>query len=77
MSDPSPTPVATINRQTYTIGRAGSGTPEEGYKVEFTTAGGVTGQVFVPMSQYTPANVNAAVKAHALVLDQVQTTPVV
>lgn len=77
MSDTTPKPVATITRQTYTVSRGNGGAPEEGYKVEFTTDGGVAGQVFVPMSQYTAANVTAAVKAHALVLDQVQATPVV
>lgn len=77
MTDTTAKPVATITRQTYSIGRSAGGQPEEGYKVEFQTAGGVAGQVFVPLSQYTADGVNAAVKAQATVLDSVQGMPVV
>lgn len=61
-----------IDAQMETVGIGPDQRPTSGYKVMFTTREGVSGSVFVPMSSYSPANVKAAVAAHAAQLDEVQ-----
>lgn len=62
----------TVDSQTRTVGKGPDGKLTSGYEIAFTTRGGVQGVVFVPASLYTVANVQAAIGAHALELDQVQ-----
>jgi len=61
-----------VTGQQEQVGLNSRGQAENGYRVSFTTGGGVDGSVFVPISQYTPDNVKAAIVAHASQLDQVQ-----
>lgn len=49
----------------------GAGQVIDGYQVTFRTGGGHTGSVFVPMAQYTPDNVKAAIQAQADLLDTI------
>ena len=42
-----------------------------GFRVLFTTGKGQKGSVFVPLAQYNPVNVRAAVASHANQLDAV------
>lgn len=49
----------------------GAGQVQEGYVITFLTGKGHTGQVFVPNSSYTPANVAEAIQAQADLLDAV------
>lgn len=42
-----------------------------GYRVYFRTNAGHAGSVFVPRTQYSPANVRTIIAAHADELDQV------
>lgn len=67
---PTSAPVATITEQTRGWGRDPNGQPSQGYEVAYTTTKGQKGTVFVADSQYTTANVKAAVKAAATTVDE-------
>lgn len=58
--------------QQETVDRGPDGKLTSGYKVMFTTAGGVQGWVFVPRSMYSVNSVRAAIAVHARELDAVQ-----
>lgn len=60
-----------VTGQQRTTGLDSAGRPVAGYEVQFQTAKGVNGHVFVPDSMYTPGNVRAAVAAKAGVMDEV------
>lgn len=49
------------------------GTPTQGVRVYYTTGTGQSGNVFVPMTSYTPDGVAAAVAAAAATMDAVGT----
>jgi hypothetical protein len=48
-----------------------NGRAEQGWRVTFTTGDGTQGSVFLPLAEYTPDNVAAAITAQAAVLDAV------
>lgn len=58
--------------QQETTGPGQDGRLQPGYKITFTTAGGVRGSVFVEQARYSAANVRAAIAQHARELDEVQ-----
>lgn len=60
-----------ITGQVEVPGPGPDGRLTDGYRVSFRTQGGTNATVFVPRAQYTPANVAAAIAAHAYQLDQV------
>lgn len=60
-----------ITDQVQTTEVDAQGRVVRGYRVSFQTGKGALGSVFVPESQYLPANVIAAVTAAANQLDQV------
>lgn len=49
------------------------GTPTQGVRVYYMTGTGQSGNVFVPMAQYTPDGVTAAVSAAAATMDAIGT----
>lgn len=59
----------TAQQETFATGPAGR--VEKVVRVMFTTGKGTTASVDVPMNQYNPANVRAAVAAYAAQLDEV------
>lgn len=62
----------TVTSQQQTMQLDTNGRPTQGYAVYFTTGLGVNGSVFIPLAQYNPVNVRAAIAAHAHQLDLVQ-----
>jgi hypothetical protein len=46
-----------VTSQTETTEQDGTGQIKTGYRIYFTTTGGQTGSVFVPMAQYTNVDV--------------------
>lgn len=56
----------------YKVAPDQSGALKPGQEVTFTTQYGEVGTVFLPDSQFNVANVQAAVAAKALVMDQVR-----
>ena len=60
----------TVTNQRQTT-RLNGGTFQDVMEVTFQTATGATGSVTLPLSQYTPANVKAAIEARVQVLDEV------
>lgn len=50
-----------------------NGRIQQGWRVSFITGNGVNGSVWVPLVQYTPANVAAAITPVAAQLDAVYT----
>lgn len=61
-----------VTGQTEVMQPGPGGTVVDGYKVSFTTQGGVEASVFIPRSLYTPDNVRASIAAAAHQLDLVQ-----
>lgn len=61
-----------VTTQSETLERDDAGNVTRGYRVVFRTAKGATGSVFLPLAQYNPSNVRAAIAAMAHQLDQVQ-----
>ena len=61
----------TVTGQTEVPGPGPDGRLTDGYRISFTTASGTNATVFIPRAQYTPANVAAAIAAHAHQLEQV------
>lgn len=61
----------TITGQTETTDLNDSGMYVPGVKVQFVTARGVRGSVFVPTADYTAENVRKLVTARALVADEI------
>lgn len=60
-----------ITGQQRTVEPGPNNTVIPGYRVEFKTAKGSIGSVFVPESQYTTANVVAAVRGLGAEMDKV------
>lgn len=58
--------------QQETVDEGPSGSIVRGMRVYFRTGKQLRGSVFIPINQYTPTNVRAAVAALAAQLDQVQ-----
>lgn len=65
------TAVATITGQTRGYGQNAQGQAVQGYSVQFDTAGGQKGEVFIPDSQYNRASVHAAVRERAQEMDSI------
>lgn len=59
-----------VNAQTPTVSAVGQSVMQ-GWNIDFTTAAGHQGRVFVPVTQYNPDNVRALVNAQAATLDAV------
>lgn len=70
-------PAATITGQRQGTGLDSTGSYVAGWTVEFKTAKGQMGQVFVPASSYSRDAVHAAVKAQAQEMDSVLGSEVV
>lgn len=67
-----PTPSTwTIDSQTPRTMADAAGNVTDGYTVLFTTGDGHHGQVYVPMSQYTPDKVRARIQEQADNIDTV------
>ncbi len=75
MTDPQSAPGTgwTVQGSSYKVAPNVSGALTPGSEVMFTTQYGEPGTVFVPENQFTVANVQAAVAAKALIMDQVRT----
>ena len=58
--------------QTPGLGLDGYGRAVQGYTVRFRSGKGVPGELFIPLSRYTPDNVRAEIAAHAAQLDAIQ-----
>lgn len=73
MVDATPAPGTgwEIKTQVSKVAPGPGGGLTQGYEVTFQTASGVLGAVFIPQLQYNVANVQAAVAAQALIMDQV------
>ena len=73
MSMPNPADLTSwqVTGQTEYTQVQSSGPPVNGMKVFYTTGKGHSASVFIPMSQYTPANVRAVISAQAANLDQI------
>lgn len=69
-------PVATIDIQTPGVGPGPTGTMVDGMRINFTTAAGHKGWVFVPWSQYTTEFAQQAVGDRARAIDAVGSTPI-
>lgn len=63
-------PVTDIT-QMLTFQPGPDGRPTQGYEISFTTPRNSRGSVFVPMSKYTQANVNAAIQGQAAIIESV------
>lgn len=63
----------TVTSSTPATNIDSSGRVIKGYQVTFTTGLGHNGTVFVPESQYQPDMVRAAIKAQAVIVDQINT----
>lgn len=70
MADLKPPPWK-FQSQSATLGIGPDGKATEGYQVYFVTGSGQQGSVFVVRSLYNPANVAAAIAAHAAELEGV------
>ena len=73
MSMPSPNDLTTwkVTGQTEYTQVTGSGAPQAGIKVMFTTGQGHNGSVFIPAAQYNPANARRLIEAAAANMDAV------
>ena len=73
MATPSPAPAGTwkVTGQNQVTEIAPGGTPTQGVRVYYSTGTGAAGSVFVPLAQYNPAGVSAAVAAAAATMDAV------
>ncbi|HTX52514.1 MAG TPA: hypothetical protein VMD08_03850 [Candidatus Baltobacteraceae bacterium] len=60
-----------ITQQTQTSDIGSEGTYVTGVRVTFRTAAGVVASVFLPDTEYTEANVRAAVNARAATADAI------
>jgi len=60
-----------ITQQTQTSDIGSEGTYVAGVRVTFRTAAGVVASVFLPDTEYTEANVRAAVNARAATADAI------
>ena len=61
----------TVDSQAPRTGENTRGQYVPGYQIEFTTGRGNKGTIFVPRTDYNPANVVALIRAHASELDTV------
>jgi hypothetical protein len=60
-----------IDAQTPGVGLGADGKAAQGYTVQFTTASGVKGELFIPRKDYQVANVQRIVAEHAATLEAV------
>lgn len=71
---PAPTPDVpawTVTSQVPTTAADAQGTYVPGFRVQFRTAAGLTGSVFVPETDYAVETVRAAINARAALLSGV------
>lgn len=67
---------AKITGQTPSAGIGEGNKPGTGFEVNFQTALGNNGRVFIPTAQFTPDNVRNIVAQQAAALDDIMSTPV-
>lgn len=71
-ANPNPNPSGyKVTSQQDTSGLDATGRYVPGRMIYFTTGTGTPGSVFVPMTQFTEANVRALITAQATILDAV------
>lgn len=61
----------TVNSQTPRLGLDSKGRYVQGYQIDFTTAGGFEGQVFVPLQGFSAAAAIEAIRQHVQQLEAI------